>query len=238
VTAMTSGMPSANSVLMGGAKAASFANVGEYVGGRILGEPSAYHVREYSRDKPGGGPLAYFPSGDPIMGITVDVQTTQRDPMEPGDRGIRRLYVEKQRQLTAVREAVREAGASGLAANGELYLACTGEEPGKGNEPAKTWHAIYKPPTTPVPTGNSGAPQSFPPAQAQQPAAQQPPAPFTPAAQYVAAQQPQQPQQYAPPAQQPVTVPAGAPAAQTINSATAAAMRNAGIDTSTFNIVD
>jgi hypothetical protein len=234
VTAMTTGMPSANSVLMGSAKAATFANVGEYIGGKILSEPAAYHVREYSRDKPGGGPLAYFPSGDPIMGITVDCQTQQRDPMEPGDRGVRRLYLEKQRQLAAVREAVREAGASGLAQNGELYMACTGEEQGKGSEPAKTWHAIYRPPTTPVPAGNSAPPQTFPPAQTSAPVPPPAPQSYAAAPAPVPAFMPPQSQQQ--PAQ-PVPVPAGAPQ-QTITSATAAAMRNAGIDTSSFVIVD
>jgi hypothetical protein len=238
------GLPDANSVLMGSARAASFGTQGEYVGGRILGDPAAYHVREYSRDKPGGGPLAYFPSGDPIMGISVDVQTTQRDATDPGDRGARRLYIEKQRQLAAVRDAVREAGASGLAKNGELFMAWVGYEDGKGAEPAKTWHAIYRPPTTAVPSTNFTPTQSFPPAAASahpSPAAPASvphagqPAPFQPPTQYA----PQGVPQSAPPA--PATVPASVPsgpAAQTINSATAAAMRNAGIDTSAFNIVD
>jgi hypothetical protein len=87
-------LPSVDDILSGGgARSATFNAPGDEVGGRITRTPKAYHVREYDRANPGRGPLAYFPSGDPIVGIQVDVQTNERT--DPDDDGVRRIYVEK-----------------------------------------------------------------------------------------------------------------------------------------------
>lgn len=231
----TGNLPTGNDVLMGGggARSASFDGIGDRIGGRIVSKPTSYQVREYSATPGTQGALKFFPSGDPIMGLYVDVQTTLRADSE--DDGVRRLYLEKQRQIKAVREAVRAIGADGVEIGGTLYLTWTGTEPGKGNEPAKTWAAEYTPPRTivPIPGGspNTGAP-----------AAQ-------PTSTYVhngnAAPQPSPTYQAPAPANAPTTpMPqqhASAPPAGTgkpqITAAVAAAMANAGVDLNAFDII-
>lgn len=135
-------------------------------GGRIVGEPQSYQVRDFKTQE-----LKFYPkSGDPIMGLWVDVQTDERDPSIDGDTGARRMYVEKKRQLDAVRDAVRAVGAPGLAAGGELWMAWTGEEQvPNAVDPALTWEAQYKPPAVPVP-GTAPTTATAPPVPTQQPA--------------------------------------------------------------------
>jgi hypothetical protein len=149
--------PSANDLLNQSGKGVGLkmgknhAAQGQMLGGKIVSDPQTYHVREFDANNPGNGPLKYFPSGDPIYGLTVDVQTDQRDPSIEDDDGVRRMFIEKKRQLNAVRDAVRQAGASGLAIGGTLYMAWIGEEAGKGASPAMLWAAQYTPPAVTVP---------------------------------------------------------------------------------------
>lgn len=175
----------ANDVLMGGggAKSANLDQQGVFVGGRIVATPKAYQVREYDPNTPGGGAPKFFPSGDPIMGIVVDVQTDQRDDSE--DNGVRRLYLEKKRQLDAVRDAVRTTGAPGLSIGGELYIAWTGyAQDGKNPvNPPKSYQASYKTPAVAIP---GGAPAGAAPA-VQAPTPAVPPQQFQHAAQQVPA---------------------------------------------------
>lgn len=181
MTQQTNQAPSANDLLnqtgkgVGLKMGKNHAAQGQMLGGKIVSDPQTYHVREYDKNNPGNGPLKYFPSGDPIYGLTVDVQTTERDPSIEDDDGVRRMFIEKKRQLNAVRDAVRQAGASGLAVGGDLYMAWTGEESGQGTNPAMLWAAQYTPPAI-------GIPGPTPPAQqlATTPAA--PSAPEVPAA--------------------------------------------------------
>lgn len=216
-------MPTGNDVLMGsgGARGASFDAIGDRVGGRIVARPTSYQVREYSPVPGVQGALKFFPSGDPIMGLYVDVQTALREDGE--DDGTRRLWLEKQRQIKAVREAVRAASADGVEVGGTLYLTWTGTEPGKGTEPAKTWAAEYAPPrqVVPVPGGAPAAQPYTPPAP--QPAPQPVAQPTTPMPQ--AAPQPAAP------------APAATPGKPQITAAVAAAMANAGVDLSQFDII-
>lgn len=261
MTQTTHQQPDANDVLMGGGGAASatWETPGSIVGGRIVAKPQSYQLREFNRANPGSGALMFYPSGDPIMGIRVDVQTPER--LNADDDGVRRIYVEKKRQLAAVRDAVRAVGETGIQMGGHLSMTWTGLEQGEGTEPAKTWAATYKPPTTGVPAvPRQGMPQQ-PPAAAYAPTQQQ----YAP----TVAGQPVQPQ-YAPttttwpqppaaawpapgtaapaPTDDPwanaigaaASLPAQAPAPQPTNVITetmAAAMRNAGVDTSLFSIV-
>jgi hypothetical protein len=172
----------ANDVLMGGGgtKSANLDQQGVQVGGRIVGNPKAYQVREYDPNTPGGGPLKFFPSGDPIMGICVDVQTSQRDDGE--DNGVRRLYLEKKRQLDAVRDAVRAAGATGLQVGGELWIAWTGYATDGKNPTNPPNQAQYRAPTVAIPGADASpapapmTPPSSATPQAPVPAAATPPA--------------------------------------------------------------
>lgn len=121
--------PSANDVLMGsgGAPTAKFDQPGVTIGGLILAEPRVYQEREYDPRNPGNGAPKFYPrSGDPIMSVSVDVQTNLRDAADPEDVGVRRIYVEGKRLKDAVRDAVRAAGASGLEIGGRLDVTFTG----------------------------------------------------------------------------------------------------------------
>lgn len=240
--------------LMGGASypAAEFPVVGTTVGGKVIGRPKARQVREYDKLNPGKGALKFYPnSGDPIMGVVVDVQTNA--PMiNQDDKGIRRIYADGQRQKEALREALIAAGAQevGIEPGGFVSMTWSGEEEGQGSVPAKTWSAIYRTPAQQAALGALGAvPVATQPVQQGQQ--------FNPAQAYAVqtyanapAQQVQQyapqatPQQYAPAAQyiptapaNPVAVPAPTGRPQ-INAVQAAAMANAGVDISIFDIVD
>jgi len=144
--------PDANDVLMGGGgyPAVKLDQLRVWVGGRIVAKPTARQETTFGT----GEPKTYPRSGDPIMGILVDVQTDQR--LDAEDNGIRRLYVEGRRMKEAVKAGVVASGADGLAPGGELYVAWVGEEQGQGTTPAKVYESRYYPPTTPVPGATNG----------------------------------------------------------------------------------
>lgn len=219
--------PDANDVLMGGARVptAKFDSPGIVVGGRIVAPPKAHQEREYDRNNPGQGRPKTFPSGDPIYGLTIDVQTDQRDPSIADDTGVRRIYVEGKRMKEAVRNAVQAAGAPKLEIGGTLEVVFTGygQAASEGVNAPKEYQARY---TAPAGSGNQtdffaqGQPQP-----AQQPAVAPPPS-WAAAAQPVpAATQP--PAQAAPPAQeqtqQSIQLPSGVQMTPELQAALAAA---------------
>lgn len=169
--------PNANDVLMGGGgvPSAKFANPGDSIKGRIVAPPQAYQVRDYDRNNPGGGELKFYPSGDPIMAVYVDLQTDLRDPSIEDDDGVRRVYVEGRYIKEDVRNAVRAAGAPGLEVGATLELTFTHREDPDDKRSRKFWQASY------VPAGNAALmgdtpPQTVAPATAT-PAAAASPAP-------------------------------------------------------------
>lgn len=196
---MTQQTYDANAVLMGGGgpKAWKFEEPGTTRVGTIAAPPVARQERDYDKNNPGGGDPKFYPSGDPIMGVVVEVQTTERDPSIEDDTGARTFYVEGRYIKEAVRDAVRAAGAPGLEVGGQLSVTFTHREDPMDKRSRKFWNITY------VPAGNAalmgGAPgpteltgQQAAHAQAVQPA---------PAQQYV---QPQQAAPAAQPVQQPV----------------------------------
>jgi hypothetical protein len=247
-------------------KAAEWPSDGWVVEGEVVGIPKSYHVREYDKENPGGGKLKFYPSGEPIQGVSIDLKTTLRELGNPEDSGIRRAYIDKVRLLTAVRDAVRVVGAAGVEAGGFLTIVRTGTEPGQGSIPATTWAAMYsKPGQWQQPTAIPARPPEWaqgPQVLASVPAAQ---SPGGWQGQYPA--QPQAPAQgyvQQPPAQpsvdvwsgQPAQGPAGmttvaqqhatqaaqtgaamASAKPTITASAAAALANGGVDITGFNIV-
>lgn len=190
---MTQGTPSAEEVLMGGGRpAARFDNVGDVAGGKIVTQPQTHREHELKWDGSRyvkGDPKS-FQSGDPIYGLTVDVQTSQRSG--PDDDGVRRIWIEGKRLKEAVRSAVREAGAQRLEVGGELWVKYTGDgEPASPQaSPPKLWDAKYTAPSGPVTQDEAWGPP-----------AQQAPPPAEPPAQQ--APPPQQQQQQAPPPAEP-----------------------------------
>jgi hypothetical protein len=133
----------ANDILMGvgGPPALKLDQQGVEVGGRIVSKPTARQEHEFGHPEN----KKVFPSGDPIMGILVDVQTNQRDASIDDDDGVRRLYVEGKRLKAAVREAVQTSDAPGLEVDGELYVTFIGkaDEGGTPENRPKLYQARY-----------------------------------------------------------------------------------------------
>lgn len=150
-------IPDANDLLLSGGRAPEplkFTQLGVLVGGRVMSKPKGYHAREYDPRNPGSGAPKYDDNGQPIFGVHIDVETPE---------GIRRLYVDKPRLTTAVRDAMRAAGVQVIELDGYLYVAWTGEEASNGGQPAKTWAAQYTPPgTAPSPAAILSGPVSPP----------------------------------------------------------------------------
>lgn len=236
----------------GGYPSAEFPQIGAFVGGEVVGNPQGYHAREFDRSNPGRGALKYYPSGDPVMGVTVDVKVY---PPTADDPGIRRLYIEKPRQKAALRDALNKAGAgnTGIEPGSYVGLTWTGEEAGEGASPAKTWEAVYQSPAqlkaqkalggatapvAPVPQPQAQAVPQYQPQPVQQS--------YAPAQQYPAAlgqvlgAQPI-PQSQAQPVPQYQPVPQAAPQAPAptgipVSAEQYQAMINAGIDVSQFTV--
>lgn len=137
----------ANQVLMGGGgpKGWSFAEPGTTRTGTIAEPPQAKQERDYDPNNPGGGNPKFFPSGDPIMGIHVVVQTTERDASIDGDDGRRTFYIEGRYLKEAVREGVRNAGAPGLEVGGQLTVTFTHREDPADKRSRKFWSVQYVP---------------------------------------------------------------------------------------------
>lgn len=148
---MTQQTYDANAVLMGGGgpKAWKFDEAGTVHTGTIATAPVARQEREYVQGNPGGGDPKFFPSGDPIMGIVVEVQTTERDPSVEDDDGKRTFYVEGRYIKEAVRDAVRAAGAPGLQVGGQITVTFTHREDPMDKRSRKYWQVSY------VPAGNA-----------------------------------------------------------------------------------
>jgi hypothetical protein len=176
---MTQQTYSANDVLMGGggAPAAKFANPGDTLEGAIAAPPGVYQERDYDPNTPGGGKPKTFPSGDPIMAVYVDVQTTHRDPSISEDDGVRRFYVEGRHLKSDVRDAIRRAGANGLEVGGRLKVTFTHREDPMDKRSRKFWDVTYTPVGNAALMGDNPAPatQAVPPTP--------PAAPATPAPQ-------------------------------------------------------
>lgn len=142
----------------------------------------------------------------PKMQVAVTLDTAERDPQDANDTGKRTLWVVEDGRsgsiLSAIRQAVHQAGAGTIDIGGQLTVAFSGFDPNSKNpaNPRKIYSASYVPP---APAGGMFTNQA--PAQpVAQPAAPAPaapaPAPATPA-------QPVAPAPAAQPAQ-PVAAPA------------------------------
>jgi hypothetical protein len=172
----------ANDVLFGSnSPSAKFDQPGTTVGGIITSTPRSKQEQEWNQaTQRSDGPPKFFPSGDPIMAVLIDVQTQLRDPSIQNDDGIRTIYIQGKRLKDAVRDAVRQAGAQRLEVGAEIYVTFTGlgPAPSAGANQPKEWAVRYVP----------GAQAAVGLGQ-QQPAAQQAPAQQAPVQQQPAAQQ-------------------------------------------------
>lgn len=148
---MTATHYDANAILMGGGgpKGWKFDEPGTTRTGTIAEPPQAKQERDYDPSNPGGGNPKFFPSGDPIMGVHVVVQTDEHDPSIDGDDGKRTFYIEGRYLKEAVREGVRNAGAAGLEVGGRIAVTFTHREDPMDKRSRKFWQVQY------VPAGNA-----------------------------------------------------------------------------------
>lgn len=135
----------ANDVLMGGAgsPAWKFEEPNTTREGTIASPPTARQERDYDPNNPGGGALKVFPSGDPIMGVLVEVQT--HEPINPDDDGKRTFYIEGRYIKEAVKTAVRTSGARGLEVGGRISVTFTHREDPMDKRSRKFWAVTYTP---------------------------------------------------------------------------------------------
>ncbi len=180
------------------------------VGGPVLEDAGVFQVTKKDQRTGLRVPL-FFPSGDPIEGITVTVQTNereQRQPHEPPDNGVRTMFIDGRwpddynTKRKAVTLACQRVGAAVPERGGTLWMWWTHEVNTGAPTPAQNWEAEYIPPPSAA-AGVLAPPVSQP---AVQYAQQQP--------EYATPQQYAQPQpqyQQAPPQQYPQAAPVQAP---------------------------
>lgn len=172
-----------------------FTNPGDTHTGTITEVSDARQATEY-----GSNELAYWDKERtrPKMQVAITLDTTERDPQDANDTGKRTLWVVEDGRsgsiLSAIRQAVQQAGAGTIDIGGQLTVTFSGFDPNSKNpaNPRKIYSASYVPP---APAGGMFTNQA--PAQ---PAAPAPAAPAAPA--------PAAPAQPVAPAAQPVAAPA------------------------------
>lgn len=178
-----------------------FTNPGDTHTGTITEVSDARQATEY-----GSNELAYWDKERtrPKMQVAVTLDTTERDPQDSNDTGKRTLWVVEDGRsgsiLSAIRQAVHQAGAGTIDIGGQLTVAFSGFDPNSKNpaNPRKIYAASYVPPApaggmftnqapaqpvaqpavAPAPAAPAAPAQPVAPAPAAQPAA---PAPATPA---------------------------------------------------------
>lgn len=155
-----------------------FTNPGDTHTGTITEVSDARQATEY-----GSNELAYWDKERtrPKMQVAVTLDTTERDPQDANDTGKRTLWVVEDGRsgsiLSAIRQAVHQAGAGTIDIGGQLTVTFSGFDPNSKNpaNPRKVYAASYVPP---APAGGMFTNQA--PAPVAQPAAA--PAPAAPAA--------------------------------------------------------
>lgn len=184
-----------------------FTTPGDTHTGTITEVSDARQATEY-----GSNELAYWDKERtrPKMQVAVTLDTAERDPQDSNDTGKRTLWVVEDGRsgsiLSAIRQAVHQAGAGTIDIGGQLTVTFSGFDPNSKNpaNPRKIYAASYVPP---APAGGMftnqapAQPVAAAPAAPAQPVA---PAPVAPAPAPAAPAQPVAPA----PAAQPVAAPA------------------------------
>lgn len=170
-----------------------FTNPGDTHTGTITEVSDARQATEYGSNEP-----AYWDREKtrPKMQVAVTLDTTERDPQDANDTGKRTLWVVEDGRsgsiLSAIRQAVHQAGAGTIDIGGQLTVAFSGFDPNSKNpaNPRKIYAASYVPPapaggmfTNQAPAQPAAAPAPAAPAAPAQPVAPAPVAqPVAPAA--------------------------------------------------------
>lgn len=163
-----------------------FTNPGDTHTGTITEVSDARQATEFGSNEP-----AFWDREKtrPKMQVAVTLDTTERDPQDANDTGKRNLWVVEDGRsgsiLSAIRQAVHQAGAGTIDIGGQLTVAFSGFDPNSKNpaNPRKVYSASYVPP---APAGgmftNQAPVQPAAPAPAAPAAPAQPVAPAQPAA--------------------------------------------------------
>ncbi|WP_315328687.1 hypothetical protein [Rothia mucilaginosa] len=126
-----------------------FTNLGDTHTGTITEVGDARQATEY-----GSNELAYWDKERtrPKMQVAVTLDTAERDPQDANDTGKRTLWVVEDGRsgsiLSAIRQAVHQAGAGTIDIGGQLTVAFSGFDPNSKNpaNPRKIYSASYVPP--------------------------------------------------------------------------------------------
>ena len=132
-----------NSWLMGGGvQSFKFATPNDKVSG-VITHMAMLQQTDFKTQKP-----LFWDNGDPKMQMAITLSTVLAESDD--DDGNRRIFVKGQMQK-AIQEAVKKAGARGLAEGGELVVQYTGDgEAERGMNPPKLYRARYAPPVVNV----------------------------------------------------------------------------------------
>lgn len=157
-----------------------FTNPGDTHTGTITEVSDARQATEY-----GSNELAYWDKERtrPKMQVAVTLDTAERDPQDANDTGKRTLWVVEDGRsgsiLSAIRQAVHQAGAGTIDIGGQLTVTFSGFDPNSKNpaNPRKIYTAAYVPPapaggmfTNQAPAQPVAAPATPAPAPVAQPA--------------------------------------------------------------------
>jgi len=101
----------------------------------------------------------FYEDKKPQMQIVVTGETSERNPDNPDDNGLRKMYIKGQARQ-AVRDAVIAASAQGLENGGALALQWYDDKPPEqvGMSPQKLHKAQYRPPAVSALLGDQGQP--------------------------------------------------------------------------------
>ena len=126
-----------------------FTNPGDTHSGTITEVSDARQATEFGSNEP-----AYWDREKtrPKMQVAVTLDTAERDPQDANDTGKRALWVVEDGRsgsiLSAIRQAVHQAGAGTIDIGGQLTVAFSGFDPNSKNpaNPRKIYSASYVPP--------------------------------------------------------------------------------------------
>lgn len=160
-----------------------FTNPGDTHTGTITEVSDARQASEFGSNEP-----AYWDREKtrPKMQVAVTLDTAERDPQDANDTGKRTLWVVEDGRsgsiLSAIRQAVHQAGAGTIDIGGQLTVTFSGFDPNSKNpaNPRKIYSASYVPPAPAGGMFTNQAPAQPAAAPAPAPVAQ-PVAPATPA---------------------------------------------------------
>ena len=126
----------------GGGK--SFSWKDKPIGTTVSGVIKTVHPPQQATDPVDGSPAIVKKTGKPKIQVRIDLQTNERDPLDPEDDGVRGVYVGGW-MTGAVGDALRKAGATEPQVGGTLTVRLTEREPNPGLNPTNKFDAHYVP---------------------------------------------------------------------------------------------